>query len=184
MFHIRWCVMKRQIQWHLAHGFNSLLCGVIDPNVFVTCDEVIYILLHHIACTGSLASSCAWFIVKLHLNPHWQLDLSWMLKNKWKDPQQGTLALYGSWNDLEYKVITQQPKVIETFHWQTLCTKEKKVRCARKSDLYRKNCSMQPRKPVWGGVPRCGRGLRPADRACRWQCTCPREGPRNSCWFG
>ena len=54
----------------------------------------------------------------------------------------------------------------------------------KKSDLYRKNCSMQPRKTVWGGTPGCGRGLMPADRACRWQWACTRGGPQNSCWFG
>ena len=183
MFHIRWCVMTRQMQWHLAHGSNFILWGVIDASVFVTCDDVIYLQLHHMAWTGLPASSCAWFIAKFLVNRHRQLDLSWMSKNKCKNPQQGTLALSGPWHDLEYKVITQQPKITETFHLQTLCTKGKNKMC-KKSDLYRKNVACSQEQLSGVASPRCGRGLMPADRACRWQCACTREGPRNSCWFG
>ena len=67
--HITWCVMTRQTQWHLAHVSNSILWRVIDVNVFVACDDLIYddVLW---PVRGSLASSCTWFTVELYLNRH------------------------------------------------------------------------------------------------------------------
>ena len=36
------CSETRQTQWHLASGYDSITWGVIDVNVSVTCDDVIY----------------------------------------------------------------------------------------------------------------------------------------------
>ena len=36
------CIMKSQTQGHIAHGFTTILSGVNDVNVFVSCDDVIY----------------------------------------------------------------------------------------------------------------------------------------------
>ena len=89
-----------------------------------------------------------------------------MLKNNRKDPQQWEVASNGSWHDLENKVIAQRPIVLETFHLQALCRKVKKLAMKKKSDLYPKNWSVQPRKTVWGWHP-------PQVRASDNQCDFP-----------
>ena len=86
-----------------------------------------------------------------------------MLKSNWKNPQQWTFASNGPWHDLENKAIAQQRKVIEACHLLLACVKRLESELCKKSDVYRKKCSVLPRKTVWGHPPspppRCVRGL-------------------------
>ena len=66
----------------------------------------------------------------------------------------------------------------------TLVYKGWKIRCTKNQTSIVKTVACNQEKLSGVASPRCGRGLMPVDRACRWQRACPREGPRNSCWFG
>ena len=48
--HVSWCVITRQTQWYFVQGSNSILWGVINVNVSVTCDDVKWWC--HMTCLG------------------------------------------------------------------------------------------------------------------------------------
>ena len=66
------------------------------------------------------------------------------VENKWKDPQQRIFASNGSRHDLDEKVTAQQPNVIETSTSRPY-VKTVESKLCKKSDVYRKECSVSPR---------------------------------------
>ena len=59
-----------------------------------------------------------------------------------------TFASNGTWHDLENKVTARQRKVMELATCR-ICVKRLESKLCKKPDVYRKKCSVQPRKTVW-----------------------------------
>ena len=64
ILHISRCVLTRQAQWHITHDSTSILCEVIDKNIFVTCNDVIWpVRGHRLAVIRESLPSCSWIVM-------------------------------------------------------------------------------------------------------------------------